>query len=488
MSTKNFFFRMASYQQNNLRNNPAFFNYILDAVPAAIYHSTYDYTKERWTIRYVSQGVKGLLGYKPEDLENRISFKELAISNLHHYRLFQEELTPENPHFRLSFEFRTASGLGKWVSDDGVILFDAEGRVCGSVGVFVDISEHKAQELSIKEENLRLKTTLRSPAQLGGMVGKSPAMQNVFSRILKLALTTAHVVILGESGTGKELAARAIHDLSNRSAAPFVPVNCSSISDTLFESELFGYVKGAFTGAVGDRQGYLDSADKGTLFLDEVGDIPLNMQTKLLRALDGYGYVPVGGRKVRHSDFRLISATNRNLEGLVNKGLMREDFYYRINAVTLNLPPLRERFDDIPILIDFFLARQKLHSDDLPPEFMERLLSYSWPGNIRELQNVLSRYLAFQDTELTNKGLELPSSLLEDETPISLAGKALRVENFRPHEEAMTFADFERDELLKALNGCRWQVEEAAKSLNLSRSTIYRKMKKYDLLKKSKIV
>jgi transcriptional regulator with PAS, ATPase and Fis domain len=408
-------------------------------------------------------------------MENRLSFKELVISNLQHYRLFQDELTPDNARFSLTFEFRTASGGGKWVSDDGLILFNKNGRVCGSMGIFVDISAQKAQELSIQAENLRLKTALRSPARLGGMVGQSPPMQEVFSRILKLALSTTHLVVLGESGTGKELAARAIHDLSNRSAAAFVPVNCSSISESLFESEFFGYLKGAFTGADSDHQGYMDTAHRGTLFLDEVGDIPLNMQTKLLRVLDGYGYLPVGGRVERYSDFRLISATNHNLEQLLQKGLMRKDFYYRINAVNLHLPPLRERRGDIPILVDHFLHRQRLSRHDLPPEFLERLCAYSWPGNIRELQNALSRYMAFQDMDLASRQIFEPAV-----APAAAPG----LQDGSAPPRAGNYEEFERGRLLEALSLHDWRPEEAAARLGWSRSTIYRKMRKYSLLKR----
>ena len=460
---------------------PGFFQWLLHFLPAAVYHSSYDPDQERWTIRYVSRGVEALLGYKPEEMENRLSFKDLTISNLQHYRFFQEELTPERPHFRLTFEFRTASGLGKWVSDEGLLLFDDHGRVRGSMGVFVDISDHKAQELSIKEENLRLKTALRPPASLGGLVGRSPPMRKVFSRLLKLALSTAHLVVLGESGTGKELAARAIHDLSNRSSGAFVSVNCSSISETLFESELFGYLKGAFTGAMRDRQGHLDTAHQGTLFLDEVGDIPLNMQTKLLRVLDGYGYLPVGGRAERYSDFRLISATNHNLEQLVHKGLMRKDFYYRINAVNLNLPPLRERREDIPLLVDHFLSRQRLSRNDLPAEFLERLCAHSWPGNVRELQNALSRYLAFQDTENIFEPFAAADSPAVP--PAITPGEAGPDEKSPPFPVG-SYDDFERERLLRTLMSINWRPEAAAVRLGLSRSTIYRKMKKYGLLKR----
>ena len=445
-----------------------FLNTLMDSLPAAVYHSTYDAERERWTIRYVSGGVQALLGYKPEELNNRLGFTDLAISNLHHYRLFHEELTQANPHFHLTFEFRTASGASKWVSDYGRILFDESGRVWGSIGVFVDFSEHKAQELSFKEENIRLKSTLRPPASLGGLVGRSQSMQELFSRLLKLALSNAHIVVLGESGTGKELAARAIHSLSNRNAAAFVSVNCSSISETLFESEFFGYLKGAFTGAANDRQGYLDTAHGGTLFLDEVGDFPLNMQTKLLRVLDYHGYLPVGGRKERHSDFRLISATNRNLEQLMDKGLMRKDFYYRINALTLHLPALRERREDIPLLVDYFLSRHGLGRQDLPPEFLKRLCAYDWPGNVRELQNALFRWQTFQETNLD---LSLfPEPLAADQSPAQ--------------PEVNCYIEFEKEILLKALIKSDWRPAAAARQLALSRSTVYRRMKKHGFLKR----
>ena len=460
------------------QRTPELFQMILDILPAAVYHSDYDPARERWTIRYVSRGVESLLGYKPEEMENRLSFKDLAISNLQHYRIFQEELTPEHPHFSLTFEFRTASGAGKWVSDEGVILFDEQGQVSGSIGVFVDISGHKAQELSIKEENLLLKTAIRAPASLGGLVGRSSAMREVFSRILKLALSNAHLVVLGESGTGKELAARAIHDLSNRNSAAFVSVNCCSISESLFESEFFGYLKGAFTGATGNRKGYLDIVHRGTLFLDEVGDIPKHMQIKLLRVLDGYGYLPVGGREERYSDFRLVSATNLDLEFLVRKGLMRKDFYYRINAVTLRLPSLRERREDIPLLADHFLSRQRLSHKDLPPELLERFCAHSWPGNVRELQNALSQWLAFKDTDM---GLGQPTEFLEGGKP-DATGEA-RPEPSLP-TEVKNYADFERERLLTALIRNDWRPEETAAMLAVSRSTVYRKMKKYGFLKR----
>lgn len=501
------FLRHLATQPNLLRQIPSFFSDVLDALPAAIYHSSYDPKTKRWTIRYVSQGIERLLGYKASELENKRSFMELVMTNLHYYQLFEEVLTPNNARFRLTFEFRDTKGNGKWCSDDGIILFDQNGQVRGSVGVFVDITDHKEMEKTIQEENLRLKTALRTPARLGGMVGRSQGMQDVFSRILKMALSTTNLVVIGESGTGKELAARAIHDLSNRSAQNFIAVNCSSISENLFESEFFGHKKGSFTGAVDNRQGYLDSANGGTLFLDEVGEIPLHIQTKLLRVLDGYGYIPVGENKVRYSDFRLIAATNRNLDLLIRKGLMREDFYYRINAITLHMPPLRKRREDIPLLINYFLARQNLTFEALPPEFFKRLLNYAWPGNIRELQNVLSRYIAFQETELHHDNSQdlrqvLPDFAPADDLPDSPPrprmpsrpeanmgsdwgqgpSKGFAVDGKRPAYES--YQDFERQRILAALNEQGWRVDAAAAQLGRSRSSLYRQMKKYGLSKK----
>lgn len=468
---------------NLLRNIPSFFSELLDTLPAAIYHSSYDPDTRRWLIRYVSKGVERLLGYRASELENKRSFKELVISNINHYRLFEDVLSPGNARFRVIFEFRDVRGGGRWCSDDGIILFDKQGRVRGSLGVFVDITDQMEKERSIEEENQRLKEALRAPAQLRGMVGRSQSMQDVFSRILKLALSTTNLIIIGESGTGKELAARAIHDLSNRSTQSFVAVNCGSISESLFESEFFGHKKGAFTGAADNCPGYLGSADGGTLFLDEVGEIPPHIQIKLLRMLDGYGYIAVGDNQVRYSDCRVIAATNRNLELLVRKGLMREDFYYRINALALCLPPLRKRREDIPFLINYFLARHNLTVEALPPAFFKRLTHYSWPGNIRELQNVLSRYLAFQDTDLHSNNEDMHQVLpdfaddLPETSPRPQAG--LRPEG-RFYE---TYHDFERQRLLSALNTHDWRVEEAARCLGRSRSTIYRKMKIYGLTK-----
>jgi len=230
-----------------------------------------------------------------------------------------------------------------------------------------DITERRLQENAIQEEterlrneNIRLRSSIKERYKFGDIIGKSQPMQEIYELILKAANSDANVVIYGESGTGKEMVARAIHDMSNRRDKVFVAVNCGAIPETLLESEFFGYKKGAFTGANMDKHGYLDLAGGGTLFLDEVSELDLSLQVKLLRGIDGGGYTPVGSNKAKYSDFRIIAATNKNLLEQVNKNLMREDFFYRMHVIPVTVPPLRERKEDIPLLVEHFL---KLHCD-----------------------------------------------------------------------------------------------------------------------------
>jgi transcriptional regulator with PAS, ATPase and Fis domain len=280
-------------------------------------------------------------------------------------------------------------------------------------------------------------------------------------------------VVTGESGTGKELAARAIHNLSNRSENPFVVVNCGAVAANLIESEFFGYRKGAFSGAITDREGLLDAAGNGTLFLDEVGEIPLNLQIKLLRALDGGGYTRVGGTSVRHSDFRLIAATHQDLEDLVRSGRMREDFYYRINAVRLRMPPLRERKDDILMLADYFI--EKYNDKDTPHRLSaqeeQMLLNYSWPGNVRELQNVVYRYLTLGTIELTGEVLS------KDTVP----GEAAEGAGATEGNLSAGIEQLEKKTILDTLKRHKWHIGKSAAALGFSRRTMQRRMNKYDL-------
>ncbi len=348
-----------------------------------------------------------------------------------------------------------------------------------------DVNERKLNEIATKEhaenlykENIKLRSSIKDRFRFGKIIGKSSAMQKVYELIIRAASSDANVVIYGESGTGKELVARAIHRTSRRSEMAFVPVNCHAIPESLLESSFFGHKKGAFTGAYRDKPGFLERADGGVLFLDEVGDIGLGLQSKLLRAIEGGGYSPVGTNEICHSDFRIIAATNKNMAAAVEKGTMREDFFYRIHIVPITLPPLRERKEDIPLLIDHFLSifAKGKPMQVIPGKYMEALYNYHWPGNIRELQNALQRYLTIGNFDFLlrhQSTKELTSRHLQEiEIALNPSNSDLR------HK----LASFEKEVLLEALNKSNWNRKKTSELLSIPRRTLYQKMKKYNLI------
>ncbi|RPI79073.1 MAG: sigma-54-dependent Fis family transcriptional regulator [Desulfobacteraceae bacterium] len=312
------------------------------------------------------------------------------------------------------------------------------------------------------------------PPGLGKIVGQCKPMRRVYSLIQKAADSDANVVIYGESGTGKELAAHAIHELSDRKNKEFVTVNCGAIPEALLESEFFGYTKGAFTGAYVDKHGYLDLADGGTLFLDEVAELTLNMQAKLLRSLDDGGYVPVGRRKPIKSDFRIIAATNRDLADRVKKGLMREDFFFRIHIIPITLPPLRERKEDIPLLLDHFVKRNSGNGSavKIPEEIVQMIRDYHWPGNVRELQNVIHRYLAVESLDLLRAPENRPA-------PVKTGSAAQQ----RHVHLQQALEDFEKSLIFNILQAHQWNREKAARELGITRNTLFKKIRKFGLVK-----
>ena len=264
------------------------------------------------------------------------------------------------------------------------------------VGDLRHLLERLLAHVHMTRESRLLREDLRTPLGFGNIVGRSPQMEKLYRMISKAAFSAHPVLILGESGTGKELVARSIHYSGPHRDKPFIPVDCGSLVPTLIESELFGYVRGAFTGANRSKEGLLAIADGGTVFLDEVGELPLDLQSKLLRALQEKEIRPVGSTHAVKIDVRILAATNRDLEVAVEKGTFRKDLFYRLNVLALRIPPLRERRQDIPLLVEFFL--EKLSSPDAPRtinrETMEMLLAYDWPGNVRELENSIERALA----------------------------------------------------------------------------------------------
>ena len=321
------------------------------------------------------------------------------------------------------------------------------------------------------------------------MIGTSVPMRELFEMISKVAASSATVLIQGESGTGKELAARAIHQLSERHSKNFVPVNCAAIPDDLLESELFGHVKGSFTGAYANRAGRFEMADKGTLFLDEIGDMKANLQVKLLRVLQNREFEPVGASKSQKVDVRIVAATNKNLEELVISRDFREDLYYRLSVIPITIPPLRERREDIPLLIHTFLTRfnnDKRHAvKGFSRDSLGILCNYEWPGNVRELENLVERLVI-----LKGSGLIVPDDLpekylsgkLSHPVPVQTAG--LSADNFLPEGGIClnsAVEEFENNLIMQALARSGGNKKEAALLLNLKRTTLIEKLKKKNL-------
>lgn len=310
------------------------------------------------------------------------------------------------------------------------------------------------------------------PVHNYGIVGSSPAMQQVFKLITKAAAMNANVLICGESGTGKELVARAIHYHGPRSSAPFVPVNCTAIPETLVESELFGHVKGAFTGANSSREGFFQIAHGGTIFLDEIGDAGMNLQGKLLRVIQNKEIFMVGSSQVKKIDTRIIAATHKDLTGLIKKGLFREDLFYRINVIEIQIPALRQRQQDVPLLVNYFMSQYCRDIGRTPPAFsdeaLQALINYDWPGNIRELENLMQRLLVVVDTDTIDVG-DLPEAM---HFAIRQATRGLQ-----------TLAEMESEHISNVLNGTNGNKTRAAEILGIDRKTLREKLKKIETLK-----
>jgi formate hydrogenlyase transcriptional activator len=315
-----------------------------------------------------------------------------------------------------------------------------------------------------------------TPRRFEQIIGNSPALESVLEQVQQVAPTDSTVLIQGETGTGKELIARAVHDLSSRFGRPFIKLNCAAIPFDLLESELFGHERGAFTGAIAQKVGRFELADKGTLFLDEVGDIPPGLQPKLLRVLQEQEFERLGGTRTHHVDVRLVAATNRNLVDMVKRNEFRSDLYYRLNVFPIPLPPLRERRGDIPALVEHFVEiyarRMNKQIEDIPPETMSAISSFHWPGNIRELQNFVERSV------ILSSGNSLHAPLAE-----------LARSPEKESSGAVTLEDAERDHIRKILESTKWVVSGpngAAARLGIKRSTLYFRMQKLGISRSNK--
>lgn len=373
------------------------------------------------------------------------------------------------------------SGRAQWFYAVNSPIFDSNGQVDRIQVILMDITQRKEAEAALKEreaslqqENTLLRSGLRDRYKFGRIIGKSAKMQDVYDLILKASASSANVIILGESGTGKELVAQAIHENSPRRDKAFVVVNCGAIPENLLESEFFGHVRGAFTGAVNDKKGYMEMADGGTLFLDEIGEFPLTMQVKLLRAIEGGGYTPVGAAVRRESDVRIVAATNRDLREHVRKNLMREDFFYRIHIIPIHLPPLRKRKEDIPLLMDHFIkAFQEKEPLPLtvPAQITEAFVAYDWPGNVRELQNTLHRYLTLKKIDFP--GMEDTERGFTEKSPYEEIPENLDLRQAMEH--------CEREFLLRILKKHQWHKGKTAEALGIHRKTLFTKLRHFQL-------
>jgi transcriptional regulator with PAS, ATPase and Fis domain len=349
------------------------------------------------------------------------------------------------------------------------LIRDSAGNVRGSMEIFNDITLIR----TLEEE-------LDGRSSFGGIIGKSHHMQEIYQLIEEVAPTTSSVLITGESGTGKELIADAIHRRSLRATGSHVKVNCGALAVGLLESELFGHVKGAFTGAIADKIGRFQLADGGTIFLDEIGDISLPTQVKLLRVLQEGEFEKVGGSRTIKVDVRVIAATNRDLKNALAENLFRQDLYYRLNVVNIHVPPLRERKIDIPLLIDFFIKRltrkmPQKRIEGVSQGVLDLLMEYDFPGNVRELENIIEHSFVRCQTdtivldslpkEVQTVGKDIVSKALEDDYPMSA---------------------IERELLTKLLNNYAWNHHEVAKRLGVSRTTLWRRLKKLGISKRYK--
>lgn len=462
--------------ERNIRESERRLSTLMNNLPGMAYRIVKD--DNGWHVEFVSQGCGQIFGYEPSyfigrdamDLKRLIHPDDLS-------RVVDKILSAVAGMTAFSNEYRiiSAEDETKWVFDKAeVVSRHTDGSRCIE-GFMADFTVYKKMEEKLKNENLVLRSTMRDRSRFQGIIGRCQAMQDVFELILKAATTEDNVFVSGESGTGKELVAQAIHKLSDRKDSSFVAVNCAAIPENLIESEFFGTARGAFTGANADKKGYLEAAEGGTLFLDEIGDISPSLQVKLLRAIDGGGFSPVGSRRIVHPNIRIIAASNKDLEKLVDSGNMRQDFFFRIHVIPIHLPPLRERGDDLFLLINHFL---KLYSTTgsitaLTGQDLETLRNHHWPGNIRELQNVLKRYIALKSLRF----MKIPHSQREELTPSVDTIKMTDADSLKH-----AAVQFEKKLIQSTLDQARWNKTQAAKLLGVSRKTLFRKMKATGLM------
>lgn len=418
-------------------------------------------------ITFFNKGAQELLGYTPDEVLGRPCSTILRCEACKMGCALKYTFNTGEPLSNYEAIIRNKEGKPIPISFSTALLKDEEGNVTGGVEIFRDLSLVK-----------NLMGQLSERYTFGNIIGKNYKMQRIYELIQQIAPTDTIVLITGESGTGKELIARAIHYNSNRREKPFIKVDCASLVESLLESELFGHVKGAFTGAISDKAGRFELADCGTIFLDEIGNIGFTSQAKLLRVLQDSEFERVGESKTKKVDVRVITATNIDIKKAVSDKKFREDLYYRLKVVSIHLPPLRERKEDIPILVKHLIDRfNKSMGKDVVnvfPKVMDMLMRYNYPGNVRELENIIE-HAFIRCNGNTIFSHHLPEDFLHDEKDF--------IESIL--KSKMPLEDLERKLILKVLDETDWAYQETASRFGISRATLWRKIKKLGIKKEN---
>lgn len=410
-----------------------------------------------WNLTCFNNAASKITGIEMENAIGKKCYKVLQTNICSQACALRYTMETGNPIVNLAIELKDSNNKVVPVSISTALLKDKNGKIIGGVETLRDLSV---------VEKLRKEVTKQYSFK--DIVSKSSVMQQLFSILPTVSLSDSTILIQGESGTGKELLARAIHNLSDRKDKPFVVVNCSALPGSLIESELFGFKAGSFTGAQRDKLGKFDIANSGTVFLDEIGEIPLPFQVKLLRVIQERTFEPVGGLKPKKVDVRFISATNKSLLDEVRKGKFREDLFYRINVIRLDLPPLRERLSDIPILIDHFLsnfsALKGKEVSGVSSRALNALMNYNYPGNIRELQNILEyAFVLCPSSIISLKHLPPILQSSDIDSPVDFNSK---------------ITEYETKIIIEALEKNHWNRLEAAKELGIHKTTLFKKIRK----------
>jgi len=427
----------------------------------------------------VNRAFEQISGYSREELIGQT--EKILHCEFPQHSSFSESSNPADLSSRESAtqhkcRIRQKGGTSIHALKNSAELKDSDDNIIGTVITITDLTEITEKEIQLEA----FREQLNSENGFHGIVGSSSAMQRVYDMIENAALSDAPVIIYGESGTGKELVSKAIHEIGSRKDMPFVKVNCASLTESLLESELFGHVRGAYTGAYKDRVGRFEMANQGDLFLDEIGDLPLPTQIKLLRVLEEKMIERVGSSQSIQTDVRIISATNQDLLTLVEEGTFRKDFYFRINVIPIFIPSLRDRAEDIPLLAESFFRKMRLKNgkaiDGIREDTMEILMHHTWPGNVRELKGALEYAFVTCHTNMIHPN-HLPETIFRQK----------RVQA-GPKPSAFNMHEIERLELLEALDKAKGNQSRAAKILGVSRVTVWNRMKRYNVHAKKKIV